>query len=77
VAEDKLHWQDSDDLGACLAGRYPQRDPLAVRFTELRELVEGLPEFEGQPGHHCNEAILEAIQAAWYERVRGGGKADV
>jgi FeS assembly protein IscX len=71
VAEEKLHWLDSEELGERLAERYPQRDPLALRFTELRQLVEGLPDFEARPGHPCNEAILEAIQAAWYEAVRG------
>ena len=72
MAEEKLHWLDCEELGELLAERYPQRDPLALRFTELRALVEGLPEFAARPGHPCNEAILETIQAAWCEVGRGG-----
>ncbi len=65
--ENKLHWTDVEDLGLRLAEVYPDKDPAAVRFTELRQLVESLPDFEAQPGHTCNESILEAIQAAWIE----------
>ena len=74
MAQEKFHWTDSEDLGECLAQHHPGRDPLAVRFTELRDLVEALPEFANQPGHTCNESILEAIQAAWYEVVRDAGR---
>ena len=68
---DKLHWKDIEDLGIRLCEEHPGVDPLKVRFTELRKLVEGLADFEEQPGHPCNESILEAIQAAWIEEKQG------
>ena len=64
---DKLHWLDVDEIAERLLETYPDRDPLAVRFTELKQLVLKLPDFQEQPGHPVNEKILETIQAKWYE----------
>lgn len=63
---DRVGWLDVDELGWRLAEAHPGRDPLTVRFTELRDLVLALPGFAGDP-KGCNEKILEAIQAAWLE----------
>ncbi len=63
----KLAWKDIEDIAIQLAEAHPRRDPTAVRFTELRALVEALPDFAPEPGHVVNESILEAIQAAWIE----------
>ena len=71
-----LAWQNIADIARELAERYPQRDPLSVRFTELRQLVESLPNFTAQPGHPCNESILEAIQAAWHEEKEDAAADD-
>ncbi len=68
---DKLSWRDVEDIALALCAQYPKRDPLSVRFTELRALVEALDEFHEEPGHPVNEAILEAIQAAWIEERQG------
>ena len=54
-----------DRIGEELADAHPDREPLSVKFVELRALVEALPGFEAQPGHGVNERILEAIQMAW------------
>ncbi len=64
-----LSWLDTEDIGIALHERDPRRDPLGVRFTELRDLVLALPGFEGA-AEHCNEKILEAIQMAWYEEYQ-------
>ena len=64
---DKLHWLDVDDIAERLLETHPDRDPLTVRFTELKQLVLKLPDFQEQPGHPVNEKILETIQAKWYE----------
>ncbi|MCG6864691.1 MAG: Fe-S cluster assembly protein IscX, partial [Thiogranum sp.] len=37
-----------------------------VRFTELRDWVLALDEFDDDP-EHSGEKILEAIQMAWIE----------
>jgi FeS assembly protein IscX len=76
MSPEKLHWRDIEDLGLRLAETYPSRDPLSVRFTELRRLVESLPDFEAEPDHPCNEAILEAVQAAWVEEQDERDKGD-
>lgn len=65
--DEKLTWTDVEDLGIELADKYPRKDPMTCRFTELREMVESLPNFEAEPGQRVNEQILEAIQAAWIE----------
>ncbi|MCC6677359.1 MAG: Fe-S cluster assembly protein IscX [Phycisphaerales bacterium] len=60
-------WLEVDLIAEHLARRYPDRDPFAVRFTELRALVQSLPGFHEEPGHPVNEKILETIQARWIE----------
>ncbi len=64
---EKLGWTDVEEIGIQLCEQHPGVDPLSVRFTQLRELVGQLPQFDPEPGHSVNETILEAIQAAWYE----------
>ena len=60
-------WLEVDMIGEQLAIRHPDRDPMLIRFTELRRLVEALPGFKEEPGHPVNEKILETIQAHWIE----------
>ncbi|MCC6581658.1 MAG: Fe-S cluster assembly protein IscX [Phycisphaeraceae bacterium] len=64
-----MTWKDIDDIALALVESHPDRDPLSVRFTELRRMVEQLPDFQAQEGHQVNEQILEAIQAAWHEEA--------
>ena len=61
-----MKWQDSEDIAVALAEKYPDTDPLTVRFTDLREKVISLDEFDDDP-KTSNEPKLEAIQMAWYE----------
>ncbi len=68
---DTFHWLDVERIGEELADRHADRDPMSVRFPELRALVEALPGFEARPGHPVNERILEAIQAAWVDEREG------
>ena len=37
---------------------------IAVRFTQLRDLILALPDFDDDP-NRCGEKILEAVQQAW------------
>lgn len=62
----KLTWRDSEDIGLELYEKFPDIDPLTVRFTDLHAWVVGLDEFEDDP-MASNEGILEAIQMAWLE----------
>ncbi len=67
--DDTFKWTDTEEIGLRLSEQFPDRDPLSVRFTELRGLVESLPGFAPEPGHNVNEQILEAIQVAWHEEA--------
>lgn len=60
-------WTDIEDIVLALDEAHPGVDPTAVRFTQLREMVEALEDFEPAPGQKVNEQILEAIQAGWIE----------
>jgi FeS assembly protein IscX len=66
-----LHWDDSEDIAMELIERHPNKDPLSLRFTDLREMVTNLPDFEDDPGK-SNESLLERIQMAWYEEWGAG-----
>ena len=59
-----LKWVDSLDIAIELDEAYPDIDPTQVRFTDLRDWVLQLPEFDDDP-EHCGEKILEAIQQSW------------
>ena len=61
-----LNWDSAEDIGILLADKYPDTDPLAVRFTDLHKFVTGLDGFTGDP-KGSNEGKLEAIQMAWNE----------
>jgi len=59
-------WESAEDLGIMLSEKFPEQNPLEVRFTELHKMVTELPEFVDDP-KKSNEGKLEAIQMAWYE----------
>ncbi len=65
-----LDWVDSEEIGIALHEKFPDTDPLTVRFTDLHRWVMELEGFTGAPAM-ANEAKLEAIQMAWYEERKG------
>ncbi len=64
-----MKWKDVEDIGIALAGKFPDVDPLTIRFTDLRDRVLALDGFDDDP-KSSNEAKLEAIQMAWYEEFK-------
>lgn len=64
-----LSWDDAEDIGITLAEKFPDTDPLTVRFTDLHKYVIDLPTFDDDP-KKSNESKLEAIQMAWYEEYK-------
>ena len=62
-------WSDTEDLAIELAEKFPDLDPLTVRFTDLHRWVTELPEFDDDP-KGSSEGKLEAIQMAWVEEYR-------
>ncbi len=65
----KLTWTDSEEIAVQLRERYPDLDPLGVRFTDLHRWVCELPDFGDDP-KASNERKLEAIQMAWAEETQ-------
>jgi FeS assembly protein IscX len=61
-----VKWTDAEDIAIALVEKLPDVDPLTVRFTDLREHVLALDEFDDDP-KTSNEPKLEAIQMAWHE----------
>ena len=61
-----MNWLDAEDIGIALTEKFPDTDPLTVRFTDLRTKVLELVGFDDDP-KASNEPKLEAIQMAWYE----------
>ena len=62
----EILWTDAEEIGIQLQEKYPELDPLKVRFTELHKHVTELEDFSDDPAK-SNESRLEAIQMAWYE----------
>ena len=61
-----VNWTDAEDIGIALSEKFPEIDPLTVRFTDLREKVLAARWVYDDP-KASNEPKLEAIQMAWYE----------
>ena len=59
-----LTWSDADEIGFQLSEKFPDLDPLTVRFTDLHQWVTELEEFDDAP-EASNESLLEGIQMAW------------
>ncbi|WP_305416696.1 Fe-S cluster assembly protein IscX [Photobacterium leiognathi] len=63
-----LKWTDSLDIAIELFEKYPDIDPTQIRFTELREWILALDDFDDEPSH-CSERVLEAVQMCWIEEA--------
>jgi FeS assembly protein IscX len=61
-----MTWNDAEDIALALMERYPDTDPLTVRFTDLHRWITELDGFTGDP-KKSNESILEAIQMTWID----------
>ena len=59
-------WDNAEEISFQLAEKYPDADPLSVRYTDLHKWVTTLDGFTGDP-KQSNEGKLEAIQMAWLE----------
>jgi FeS assembly protein IscX len=65
----KLTWKDAEEIAFALIDKHPGQDPLKLSFPKLHTLVLELEDFGDDP-EKSNEAVLEAIQMAWYEEVK-------
>ena len=62
----QITWTSTEDIAIALADKYPDTDPLTVRFTDLHKWVMALDGFSDD-SKNSNEKKLEAIQMAWHE----------
>ena len=62
----EILWTDAEEIGIQLSEKFPDVDPLTVRFTDLHRYVTELQGFTDDPSK-SNESRLEAIQMAWHE----------
>ena len=67
----KLTWDRAEDIALALYEKFPDQDPLRVRFTDLHRWVRELDGFDDDPAA-ASEGKLEAIQMAWYEEWQAG-----
>jgi FeS assembly protein IscX len=65
----KLTWKDTEDIGIALSEKFPDLDPLTVRFTDLHRWVTELDDFADDP-RASNESTLEKVQMAWLDEYR-------
>jgi len=63
-----MKWTDSREIALALLETYPDQDPKAVNFVDLRNWVLALPGFTDDP-RRSGEKILEAIQFAWIDEA--------
>ena len=63
-----MKWTDTTRIAEELYDKFPDVDPLTVRFTDLHKWICELEDFDDDP-KRSGEKILEAIQAAWIEEA--------
>jgi FeS assembly protein IscX len=61
-----LKWDQAQEIAEVLTENHPGINPLQVRFTDLRQWVADLDEFDDDLAG-SSESKLEAIQMAWNE----------
>jgi FeS assembly protein IscX len=61
-----LTWDNTEDIALALYDKFPEQDPLKVRFTDLHKWITALDGFADDPAK-SSEGKLEAIQMAWYD----------
>jgi len=64
-----MKWTDSGPIAEALFDKFPEIDPLTVRFTDLHRWVCELDGFD-DASERSGEKILEAIQLAWIDEAR-------
>lgn len=62
----KLKWTDTIEIAILLEEKFPGKDNVNLRFTDLHSWIMELDDFEDDP-ENSNEKILEAIQMAWID----------
>ena len=61
-----IKWTDTTEIAILLEEKYPEKDNINLRFTDLHNRILNLEGFDDSPSN-SNEKILEAIQMAWID----------
>lgn len=61
-----LKWHNHPEIADELFAKFPETDPLTLKFTKLQEMVIQLEKFADTPDE-CSEGKLEKIQMEWLE----------
>ena len=61
-----IKWTDTNEIAILLEEKYPEKDNINLRFTDLHNWILNLEGFDDSP-NNSNEKILEAIQMAWID----------
>ena len=64
-----MKWTDINVIAETLFDKFPDVDPLTIRFTDLHNWVVDLEGFDDDHSRG-GEKVLEAIQAAWIDEAR-------
>ncbi|MCG8420528.1 MAG: Fe-S cluster assembly protein IscX [Proteobacteria bacterium] len=63
-----MKWTDTREIAIQLADKFPDVEPLSIRFTDLHRWICELDGFDDDP-NRSSEKILEAVQMMWLDEV--------
>ncbi|MYM41890.1 MULTISPECIES: Fe-S cluster assembly protein IscX [Telluria group] len=64
-----MKWTDISAIAEALYDKFPEIDPLTIRFTDLHNWIVELEEFDDDHTRG-GEKVLEAIQQAWIDEAK-------
>jgi len=64
-----MKWSDISAIAEALYDKFPEIDPITVRFVDLHNWVVDLDGFDDDHARG-GEKVLEAIQQAWIDEAR-------
>ena len=64
-----MKWSDITTIAEALYDKYPDIDPLTIRFTDLHNWIIALEEFDDDHTRG-GEKVLEAVQQAWIDEAQ-------
>jgi FeS assembly protein IscX len=64
-----MKWTDVSAIAEALYDKFPDIDPLTIRFVDLHNWVVALDGFDDDHARG-GEKVLEAIQMAWIDEAR-------
>ena len=63
-----MKWTDTQEIAIALFDKFPDVQPLTIRFTDLHQWIIELEDFDDDPDK-SNEGLLESIQMAWLDET--------